>query len=119
MFKQCVIEKLKLDHRSQVLSLGSWPWNFGHRFQVVGPGFGSWFSDSGSCFLDPWSQLPGHGSLIPVRSVVNTKCDKKLLQSLTGIIKCDNYYKVWKKDLAKCDRYYKMQQALQKVTENY
>ena len=24
-----------------------------------------------------------------------TKCDKKLLQSVTCITKCDNYYKVW------------------------
>ena len=24
-----------------------------------------------------------------------TKCDRRLLQSVAGIIKCDNYYKVW------------------------
>ena len=55
---------------------------------------------------------------------------KSLLQSVTGITKCDSYYKVWQKfyykvrqvlqsvtGITKCDRvYYKVRQVLQCVT---
>ena len=39
----------------------------------------------------------------------NTKCDGLLLQSATGITKCDNF-------ITKCDRYYKVRRLLQSAT---
>ena len=35
---------------------------------------------------------------------------------MTGITKCDSYYKVRQKVCTSCDGYYKMQQVLQSVT---
>ena len=65
------------------------------------------------------SQLLGFGSWVwpgSFGSVVITKCDKKLLQKVTGITKYDSYYKVWQKVITKCDRYYKVLQVLQSAT---
>ena len=44
----------------------------------------------------------------------------QVLQSVTGITKCDSYYKVWQAlqsvtGITKCDSYYKVRQVLQSV----
>ena len=44
--------------------------------------------------IRPGSLVPGPRSWIPVHSVLITKFDKKIFQSLTGIANCDSYYKV-------------------------
>ena len=56
-----------------VLDSRSWVWISSLRSWVVGPGL--------------W--LPGPGFCVLVHSLIITKCDKKLLQSVTGIINCD------------------------------
>ena len=60
-----------------------------------------WVLGLWTCFLDPrpcaqdlWSE-----SWVSVCSVIIINCDKKLLQSVTGAKKCDNYlYKVRRND---------------------
>ena len=99
-----------------ITDLRTWFWVFGPGTLVIDFRFWNLGLFNDSQVLGFGSLLPGPWSLIPVYSVVNTKFDKKLLQSLTDIIKSVNYYKVWKKDLTKCDRYYKMQRFELNVT---
>ena len=61
-----------------VLDLKSW---------IPGPGYWLWV-------LSPGSWVDGPVSWVPVHSVLVTKSDKKLFQSVTSITKCDRYYKV-------------------------
>ena len=96
-----------------VLGLGSSFWLFDPDFFILGSG--SWESGPGSwviypCFwiLDPWSKVSCPGSRVSVHSVIITKSGEKLIQSVTGIIKCNCYYKVWLKVNARCGRYYKV-----------
>ena len=79
---------------------------------VLGPG--SWVLVFRSWVLESWATSTR--SLVPAHSVIIKKCDKKLLQNVTGNTKCDRYYKVWQKIIIKCDGYYKVWQVLQIVT---
>ena len=44
------------------------------------------------------------------------KCNKRLLQSASGITKYLRYYKVWQKLMTKCVHYYIVRQVLQSMT---
>ena len=68
-----------------VLDLKSW---------IPGPGYWLWVLSLNSWVLGPGSWVDGPGSWVPVHSVLVTKSDKKLFQSVTSITKCDSYYKV-------------------------
>ena len=57
------------------------------------------------------SWVLGPRSLVPVHPAIIAKCDKKLLPVVTGIAKCDSYYKVRQKIITMCDR-----ELLQSVT---
>ena len=83
------------------------------RFQVVGPGSGSWVSGSESWVLDLVFQVLGLGSspfggYYKVWQNIITKW--QLLQRATG-----SYYKVWQEVTTKCNSYYKARQKI--ITE--
>ena len=44
------------------------------------------------------------------------KCNKRLLQSASGITKYLRYYNVWQKLMTKCVHYYIVQQVVQSMT---
>ena len=75
--------------------------------QVIGPVF--WI-------LDPRTQVSDPVFWVSVYSVIITKSNKKLWQSVTenyyksvtGITTCGRYCKVWQKTITKCRRYYKV-----------
>ena len=46
-------------------------------------------------------------------------CDKKLLQSVTGVKQCDRCYKVWQKVILRYNRYYKVLQSVITKYERY
>ena len=48
------------------------------------------------CNIKPktWSDTSGSWSKVLVHSEINPKCNKKLLEKVVGITKCDSYYKV-------------------------
>ena len=80
------------DLRYWVWLLGPWSliknfrsWDLGLWHWILGLAF--WVADPGS-----WDKVSK--SFVPVHSAVITKCDKKLLQNVTGITKCDIFYKV-------------------------
>ena len=83
------------------------------RFQVVGPGSGSWVSGSESWVLDLVFQVLGLGSspfggYYKVWQNIITKW--QLLQRATG-----SYYKVWQEVITKCDR--KLLQSATRITK--
>ena len=90
-------------------------------------GLGSCFLGPGSSGLRSWFYAAGPGLLILVRSVLITKCAKKLLRSVTGITKfgsyqkCDKkYYKVLQKIFEKCEIYFKVRrEVLTKCDRGY
>ena len=94
------------------------------RHELLVLGFQSWVPGTGSRILDPGSWVLSPGSWgsesssrvlscrpviwVLVNLIIVTKCDKKLLQSVS-----ESYYKVWQllqsvTVITKCDRYYKM-----------
>ena len=111
---------LYLGYRSQFLGLGSSSQFFDPEFQVLGTG--SWVSGPG--FLVFGFQLPVLVLKVPSlyyrdHSIIITKCDKKLLQSVTGITKWDSYCKVRQKITTNCDRYYRVRQKVITKCDGY
>ena len=91
MSKQCIILKVNHDH---IYILGH-PFCFVDlESQVRGPG--SWVLVSRPLVESLKSCVAGYrsGSLVWTHSVIITKCNIKLLQSVGGITQCDSYYKV-------------------------
>ena len=72
-----------------------------------------------------WILGVGFWSFVTIHSVIITKCDKKLLQRVAGITKCDNITKFDRKllqsvaSITKCDK--KLLQSMPGVTkyDNY
>ena len=64
----------------------------------------SWLFGSGYQVLGPRTQVQGPSSLVLVHSVIITKCEKKLLQNVTGNTKYNSHYKMWQKNVTKYDR---------------
>ena len=95
VFNQCVAQNL--NYRSQNMGLGYWSWIFDLGFQVLRAGL---FSSYYKVWPDIFTKRDTESQSV----TVIRKCDRKSLQNVIDITRCDKYYNVRQKIITKCDK---------------